>query len=104
MKEETEKAGLKFSIKKTKIMTSGSITSWQIKGEKVEEVTDFIFLGSKIIVDNDFSHDIKIHLLFGRKVMTNRESYDFPCGSESKKFTCSAGNPGLEDQEDTLEK
>ena len=86
------------------IRWSSPITAWQIEGGKLETVTNFIFLGSKIIVDNDFSHDIKIHLLFGRKVMTNRESYDFPCGSESKKLTCSAGNPGLEDQEDTLEK
>ena len=86
------------------IRWSTPITAWQIEGGKLETVTNFIFLGSKIIVDNDFSHDVKIHLLFGRKVMTNQESYDFSCGSESKKFTCSVGNPGLEDQEDTLEK
>ena len=65
VKEETEKAVLKLSIKKTKIMTSGSIASWQIKGEKVETVTDFIFLNSKITVDSDCSHKIKRHLFFG---------------------------------------
>ena len=74
VKEETEKAGLKFSIKKTKIMTSGSITSWQIKGEKVEEVTDFIFLGSKIMLDGACSHEIKRCLLLGRKAMNNLDS------------------------------
>ena len=74
MKEKREKAGLKLNIKKTKIMASGPITSWKIKGEKVEAVTDFIFLGSKITADGDCSHEIKRGLLFGRKAMTNLES------------------------------
>ena len=68
--EESEKAGLKVNIQKTKIMWSGSITSWQIDGEKMETVADFIFLGSKITVDGDCSHEIKRHLLLGRKAMT----------------------------------
>ena len=71
VKEESEKVGLKPNIQKTKIMASGPITSWQIDGEKVETVADFIFLGSKIIADGDCSHEIKRHLLLGRKVMTN---------------------------------
>ena len=71
MKEESEKVGLKLNIQKTKIMASGSITSWQIDGETVETVADFIFLGSKITVDGDCSHEIKRRLLLGRKVMTN---------------------------------
>ena len=71
VKEESEKVGLKLNIQKTKIMASGPITSWQIDGETMETVTDFIFLGSKIIVDSDCSHEIKRHLLLGRKVMTN---------------------------------
>ena len=71
MKEESEKVGLKLSIQKTKITTSGPITSWQIEGKKVEAVTDFIFLGSKITADGDCSHEIKICLLLGRKAMTN---------------------------------
>ena len=74
VKEESEKAGLKFNIKKTKIMGSSSITSLQIKGEKVEEVIDFIFLGSKITMDGDCSHEIRRLLLLGRKVMTNLDS------------------------------
>ena len=71
VKEESEKVGLKLNIQKTKIMASGSITSWQIDGETVETVADFIFLGSKITVDGDCSHEIKRRLLLGRKVMTN---------------------------------
>ena len=71
VKEESEKVGLKLNIQKTKIMASSSITSWQIDGETVETVADFIFLGSKITADGDCSHEIKIHLLLGRKVMTN---------------------------------
>ena len=71
VKEESEKVGLMLNIQKTKIMASGPITSWQIDGETVETVTDFIFLGSKIIVDGDCSHEIKRRLLLGRKVMTN---------------------------------
>ena len=73
-KEESEKAGLKFNMEKTEIMVSGPITSWQINGEKVVTVTDFIFLGSKITADSDCSHEIKRHLLLGRKAMTNLDS------------------------------
>ena len=71
VKEESEKAGLKLNIQKTKIMASSPITSWQIDGEKVETVSDFIFLGSKITADGDYSHKIKRHLLLGRKTMTH---------------------------------
>ena len=71
VKEESEKVGLKTNIQKTKIMASGPITSWQIDGESMETVTDFIFLGSKITADGDCSHDIKRRLLLGRKAMTN---------------------------------
>ena len=71
MKEETEEAGLKLNIQKTKIMASGPITSWQIDGETMETVRDFIFLGSKITADSDCSHEIKRCLLLGRKAMTN---------------------------------
>ena len=71
MKEESEKVGLKLNSQKTKIMVSGPITSWQIDGETVETVSDFIFLGSKITADGDCSHEIKKCLLLGRKVMTN---------------------------------
>ena len=74
MKEESEKVGLKLNIQKTKIMTSGPITSWDIDGETVETVSDLIFLGSKITVDGDCSHEIKIRSLLGRKVMTNLDS------------------------------
>ena len=74
MKEESEKAGLKLNIQKTKIMASGPITSWQVDGETVETVADFIFWGSKITADDDCSHEIKRHLLFGIKVMTNLDS------------------------------
>ena len=74
VKEESEKVGLKLNIQKTKIMASSPITSWQIDGETVETVTDFIFLGSKITADGDCSHEIKRHLLLGRKVMTNLDS------------------------------
>ena len=74
VKVESEKVGLKLNIQKTKIMASGPITSWQIDGERVETVTDFIFLGSKITTDCDCSHEIKRHLLLGRKVMTNLDS------------------------------
>ena len=70
----SEKVGLKLNIEKTKIMVSGPITSWQIDGETVETVADFIFLGSKITADGDCSHEIKRHLLLGRKVMTNLDS------------------------------
>ena len=74
VKEENEKAGLKLNIQKTKIMASGPITSRQIDGETVETATDFIFLGSKITADCDYSHDIKRCLLLGRKVMSNLDS------------------------------
>ena len=74
VKKESENVGLKFNIHKTKIMASGPITSWQIDGETVETVSDFIFLGSKITTDGDCSHEIKRHLLLGRKVMTNLDS------------------------------
>ena len=74
LKEESGKVGLKFNIQKTKIMASGPITSWQIDGETVETVSDFIFLGSKITADGDCSHEIKRCLLLGRKVMTNLDS------------------------------
>ena len=73
-RKESEKAGLKFNIQKTKIMASSPITSWQIEGAKVETVTDFIFLGSKITADGDCNHEIRRHLLLGRKAMTNLDS------------------------------
>ena len=74
VKEESEKVGLKLSIQKTKIMASGPITSWQIDGETMETVTVFIFLGSKVTVDGDCSHEIKRRLFLGRKAMTNLDS------------------------------
>ena len=74
VKEESEKVGLKLNIQKTKIMASGPITSWEIDGETVETVADFIFWGSKITADGDCSHEIKRRLLLGRKVMTNLDS------------------------------
>ena len=75
VKEESEKVGLKLNIPKTKIMASGPITSWEIDGETVEIVSDFILGGSKTTVDDEGSHEIKIHLLYGRKVMTNLATY-----------------------------
>ena len=83
VKEESKKVGLKLNIQKTKIMASGPITSWQIDGETVETVSDFIFLGSKITADGDCSHEIKRPLLLGRKAMTNLDSI-----LESKDITC----------------
>ena len=74
VKEECQKAGLKLNIQKAKIMTSGTTTSWQIDGETMKTVSDFIFLGSKITADGDCSHEIKRHLLLGRKAMTNLDS------------------------------
>ena len=74
VKEESEKRGLKLKIQKRKIMASGPITSWQIDGETMQTVTDFTFLGSKITEDSDFSHEIKRHLLLGRKAITNQDS------------------------------
>ena len=84
MKEESEKVDLKLNIQKTKIMASGPITSWQIEGETMKTVTDFIFLGSKITADGDCSHEIKRHLLLGRKVMTNLD-----CILKSRDITLS---------------
>ena len=87
VKEQSEKAGLRFSIQKAKIKASSPITSWQIDGKTMETVTDFIFLGSKITADGDCSHEIKKHLLLGRKAMTNLgsilESRDFCPSSQS---------------------
>ena len=74
VKEESEKVGLKLNIQKTKIIASGPITSWQIDGETVETVADFVFLGSKVTADGDCSHEIKRHLLIGSKVMTNLDN------------------------------
>ena len=74
VKEESEKAGLELNIQKVKIMASGPIISWQIDGQTMETVADFIFLGSKITVDGDYSHEIKRHLILGRKAMTNLDS------------------------------
>ena len=74
VKEKSEKAGLKLNIQKTKILASSPITSWQIEGEKVEAVTDYIFLGSKITADGDCSHEIKRRLLLGKKAMVNADS------------------------------
>ena len=74
VKEESEKAGLKLKIQKIKIMASGPISSWNIEGERMETVKDFIFLGSKITLDDDCSHEIKRYLLLGRKAMTNLDS------------------------------
>ena len=84
MKEESEKIGLKLNNQKTKIMAFGPITSWQTEGEKVEVVTDFLFLGPKITVDGDCSHEIKRHLLLGRKAMTN---LDIQTVLKSKEIT-----------------
>ena len=74
VKEESEKVGLKLNIQKTKIMASSPVTSWEIDGERVETVSDFIFWGSKITADGDCSHEIKRHLLLGKKVITNLDS------------------------------
>ena len=86
VKEESEKVDLKLNIKKMKIMASGLITSWEIGGETVETVSDFIFLGSKITADGDFSHEIKRCLLLGRKVMTNLDSI-----FKSRDIICNKG-------------
>ena len=98
VKEESEKAGLKLNIQQTKITTSSPITSWQIDGETVETVADFIFWGSKITVDGDWSHEIKRRLLLGRKVMTNLDSifksrhYFANKGSSSQGYGFSCGH------------
>ena len=90
VKRESEKVGLKLNIQKTKIMASGSITSWEIVGETVETVADFIFMGSKITADGDCSHEIKTHLLLGRKVMTNLDrilkSRDITLSIQSRRW------------------
>ena len=91
VKEESEKVGLKLNIQKTKIMASGPLTSWQIDGETVETVRDFIFWGSKITADGDCSHEIKRHLLLGRKVTTNLDSI-------LKKQRCYSANKGPSSQ------
>ena len=98
VKEESEKAGLKLNIRKTKIMASGPITSWQIDGETVETVSDFIFLGSKITADGDCSHEFKRCLFLGRKVMTNLDSilksrhYFANKGPSSQGYSFSSGH------------
>ena len=98
VKEESEKVGLKLNIQKTKIMASGPITSWQIDGETLETVSDFIFRGSKITADDDCSHEIKRHLLLGRKVMTNLDSIfksrdiALPTGPSSQGYGFSCGH------------
>ena len=81
VKEENERAGLKLNIKKTKIMASSPMTSWQIDGKTMETVTDFIFLGSKITADGDCNHEIKRHLLLGRKAMTNLSLHTQSCST-----------------------
>ena len=92
VKEESEKVGLKLNIQKIKIMASGPITSWQIDGEAMETVTDFIFLGSKITADGDCSHEIKRYLLLGRKVMTNLDSIFKSRGPSSQGYGFSSGH------------
>ena len=93
VKEESEKVGLKLNIQKTKIMASNPITSWQIDGGKMQTLTDFIFLGSKITADGDCSHEIKRHLLLGKKAMTNLDSVlksrDITSYSQSYSFSTS---------------
>ena len=91
VKEGSEKVGLKLNIQKTNIMGSGPITSWEIDGETVETVSDFIFGGSKITADGDCSHEIKIHLLLGRKVMTNLDSI-FKSRDITNKVSSSQGS------------
>ena len=105
VKEESGKAGLKLNIQKMKIMASGPITSWEIEGETVETVPDFIFGGSKITADGDCSHDIKRCLLVGRKVMTNLSSVQFSCSvvsdslrpheSQHARPPCPSPTPGV---------
>ena len=113
VKEENEKVGLKVNIQKTKIMASGPITSWEIDGETVEAVSDFILGGYKITADGDCSHEIRRHLLLGRKVMTKLNSIfksrditlptkvrlvkamGFPGSSAGKESACNAGDPSL---------
>ena len=94
VKEESEKAGLKLNIQKKKIMASSLITSWQIDGETMETVTHFIFLGSKITEDGDCSHEIKRHLVLGRKVMTNKNQrhYFADKGPSSQSYAFSSSH------------
>ena len=97
VKEESEKFGLKLNVKKTKIMASSPITSWQIKGEKVEAVTNFLFLGSKITAECDCRLEIRKRLLLGRKAMTNLDNMfekGFPGGPAGKESACSVGDLG----------
>ena len=93
VKEESEKVGLKLNIQKAKIMASSPLTSWQIDGETVETVTDFIFLGSTVTADGDCSHKIKRHLFLGKKAMTNLENI-----LKKKKNRCYFANNGLSSQ------
>ena len=86
VKEESERANLRLNVKKIKIMASGPITAWQIEGEKVEVVTDFLFLGSKITADHDYSHEIRRQLLLGRKAMTNLE-----CVEKQRHYSADKG-------------
>ena len=99
VKEESEKAGLKLNIQKTKIIASGPITSWQIDGETVETVADFIFWGSKITADGDCSYEIKRRLLLGRKVMTNLDSIlksrDINLTTEVQSYDFSSSYAGM---------
>ena len=88
VKEESEKGGVKLNIQKTKIMASGPITPWQIDGETVETVTEFIFLSSKITADGDCSHEIKRRLLLGRKVMTNLDSIFGEGNGTPHQYSC----------------
>ena len=107
VKEESEKAGLKLNIQKTKIMVSGPTTSWEIDGETMETVSDFIFLGSKITTDGDCNHEIKRRLLLGRKVMTNLDSilksrhYFANKGSSSQGYGFSCGHVWMRDCEES---
>ena len=98
VKEESEEVGLKLNIQKTEIMASGPITSWQVDGDILETVGDFVFLGSKISADGDWSHEIKRRLLLGRKVMTNLSSLQFSSVAQSCSTLCDPMNrstPGL---------
>src|SRR5574341_1416502 len=109
VKEESEKVGLKLNIQKTKIMAAGPISSWEIDGETVETVSDFIFLGSKITVDGDCSHEIKRRLLLGRKVMINLDSiqkqrhYFANKGLSSQGYGFSCGRVWMRSEEHTSE-
>ena len=105
VKEESEEVGLKLNIQKTEIMASGPITSWQVDGDTLETVGDFVFLGSKISADGDWSHEIKRRLLLGRKVMTNLSSLQFSCSvvfnslrpheSQHARPPCPSPTPGV---------